>query len=142
MNFYVLISKIISNLSIFILFTIILILIRKHFEEFVFEIEKSISERKLFLKVKSCNSPRVSLGEKIIINNKLSVGNKVGVDVFVEGDEIFEIYFKNVDNGVILESFDKLEFIKVNGEILKERRKLNVNDEISVSGILFEFIEE
>lgn len=139
MNFYGLMSKIFSNASVIVLIIITLIILREYFCEFVRNIRKTSNQ--VFLRAEKTNSPRVLLGEKFIINQRLSIGSEIEDDIFIESDEGLKIVFEIVDGEVVLNNSNNTEFIKVNGEILKDKKILKINDCVSFMDFLFKLEE-
>lgn len=145
MNFLEIISKIISIIINFTVFYIVLVVIKKYYFDFLSIFDINRKPFKLFLTVKRLfYNQDISLREKILVENKLSIGNGIDNDIVLKSDCIdvvkLVIYVEKKD--IYAEDFSSIGNIKVNNKNILGKIKLNGNEEIFILNILFQLMKE
>lgn len=145
MNFLEIISKIISIIINFTVFYTVLVVIKKYYFDFlsIFEVNRKFF--KLFLIVKNLfDNQDISLEEKILVKNKLSIGNGPDNDIVLKSDYIdtvkLVIYVEKDE--IYAENFNNLGNIKINNKNILGKIKLDGNEEIFVLNTLFQLMKE
>lgn len=145
MSFLEIISKIISIIINFTVFYTVLVVIKKYYFDFlsIFEVNREFF--KLFLIVKNLfDNQDISLEKKILVKNKLSIGNGIDNDIVLKSDFIdtvkLVIYVEK--DGIYAENFSNLGNIKINNKNILGKIKLDGNEEIFVLNTLFQLMRE
>lgn len=144
MNFWELISRIISIIATFILFLIILIIAKYYVYDFltIFNFKNSFSN--LFLEIKSSDQDNLILGDKILINKYISIGNEVNNDIVLKNryDYLVKLVIFVNNNQIYAQNFNNTDCIKIGNNNILGKVKLQGNEEIIVLNTLFKLIKE
>lgn len=144
MNFWKLISRIVSIIATFILFLIVLIIIKYYIYDFltIFNFKKSFFN--LFLEIKNSDQDGLILGDKILINKYISIGNEASNDIVLENrcDYLVKLIIFVHDNQIYAENLNNIDCIKIGNNNILGKVKLQGNEEISVLNTSFKLVKE
>ena len=144
MNFWELISRIISIIATFILFLIVLIIIKYYFYDFLTIFNFKNSFFNLFLEIKSSDQDNLILGDKILINKYISIGNEANNDIVLENryDYLVRFVIFVHDNQIYEENLNNTDCIKIGNNNILGKVKLQGNEEIIVLNTSFKLVKE
>ena len=144
MNFWELISRIISIIATFILFLIVLIIIKYYFYHFLTIFNFKNSFFNLFLEIKSSDQDNLILGDKILINKYISIGNEANNDIVLENryDYLVRFVIFVHDNQIYAENLNNTDCIKIGNNNILGKVKLQGNEEIIVLNTSFKLVKE
>ena len=144
MNFWELISRIISIIATFILFLIVLIIIKYYFYDFLTIFNFKNSFFNLFLEIKSSDQDNLILGDKILINKYISIGNEANNDIVLENiyDYLVKLVIFVHDNQIYAENLNNTDCIKIGNNNILGKVKLQGNEEIIVLNTSFKLVKE
>ena len=144
MNFWELISRIISIIATFILFLIVLIVIKYYVYDFLTIFNFKNSCFNLFLEIKSSDQDNLILGDKILINKYISIGNEANNDIVLENryDYLVRFVIFVHDNQIYAENLNNTDCIKIGNNNILGKVKLQGNEEIIVLNTSFKLVKE
>lgn len=143
MNFLEIISKIISLIINFFIFSVVLIIFKKYYFDFLNIFISCVNSLNVFLVIRSSDYD-IGLNNKILIKNKIFIGNEANNNIVLKSNcsDIVKLGIYVQGEDIYAENFNNTENIKINNKNVLGKIKLEGNEEILVFDVLFQLVRE